>query len=64
MSDDVLTIKESAALLNLDAITVYTMANVRGNPCSRSVQWRIKRAELALWASAQPRGRDLEGAIR
>lgn len=53
MPDEVLSIKEVAALLKLAEKTVYAMAHpafkIRG-------QWRIKRTEFEQWIDAQPRG--------
>jgi excisionase family DNA binding protein len=57
MSDEVLTIKEVAALLKLAEKTVYTMAQTGEIPAFKiRGQWRIKRAELDRWFDAQPRG--------
>lgn len=57
MSDEVLTIKEVAALLKLAEKTVYTMANAGEIPAFKiRGQWRIKRADLDKWLDAQPRG--------
>ena len=50
MTDEVLTIKEVAALLKLAEKTVYAMANGRELPAFKiRGQWRIKRAELDQW---------------
>jgi len=58
MPDEVLTIKEVAALLKLAEKTVYAMANAGEIPAFKiRGQWRIKRAELDQWIDAQPRGR-------
>ena len=58
MADEVLTIKEVAALLKLAAKTVYSMAQ-RGELPAFKVrgQWRIRRSELEQWIDAQPRSR-------
>ena len=62
MPDEVLTIKEVAALLKLAEKTVYAMANAGELPAFKiRGQWRIKRAELDQWLDAQPRGRRDEG---
>ncbi|MFT4099650.1 MAG: helix-turn-helix domain-containing protein [Burkholderiaceae bacterium] len=59
MSDEVLTIKEVAALLKLAEKTVYAMANAGEIPAFKiRGQWRIKRADLDKWIDAQPRGGD------
>ena len=59
MPDEVLTIKEVAALLKLAEKTVYAMANAGEIPAFKiRGQWRIKRAELDQWIDAQPRGGD------
>ena len=58
MPDEVLTIKEVAALLKLAEKTVYSMAQ-RGELPAFKVrgQWRIRRTELDRWIDEQPRGR-------
>lgn len=57
MPDEVLTIKEVAALLKLAEKTVYTMANAGEIPAFKiRGQWRIKRTDLDKWIDAQPRG--------
>ncbi len=62
MPDEVLTIKEVAALLKLAEKTVYAMANAGEIPAFKiRGQWRIKRTELDQWLDAQPRGRGEEG---
>jgi len=59
MPDEVLTIKEVAALLKLAEKTAYAMANAVEIPALKiRGQWRIKRAELEQWLDAQPRGGD------
>jgi excisionase family DNA binding protein len=59
MPDEVLTIKEVAALLKLAEKTVYAMAQAGEISAFKSWgQWRIKRAELDTWIDAQPRGGD------
>jgi excisionase family DNA binding protein len=57
MPDEVLTIKEVAALLKLAEKTVYAMAQAGEIPAFKiRGQWRIKRTELDQWIDAQPRG--------
>lgn len=57
MADEVLTIKEVAALLKLAEKTVYAMAQAGEIPAFKiRGQWRIKRAELDRWIDARPRG--------
>jgi excisionase family DNA binding protein len=57
MSDEVLTIKEVAALLKLAEKTIYTMANAGEIPAFKiRGQWRIKRTDFDKWIDAQPRG--------
>jgi excisionase family DNA binding protein len=57
MPDEVMTIKEVAALLKLADKTVYAMAQAGEIPAFKiRGQWRIKRAELDQWIDAQPRG--------
>lgn len=61
MSDEVLIIKEVAALLKLAEKTVYAMANAGELPAFKiRGQWRIKRAELDRWIDEQPRGEEGE----
>ena len=58
MPDEVLTIKEAAALLKLAEKTIYTMAQVGEIPAFKiRGQWRITRAEFNRWLEARPRGR-------
>lgn len=58
--DEVLTIKEVAALLWLAEKAVYAMAQAGGIPAFKiRGQWRIKRTELDQWIDAQPRGGDV-----
>lgn len=57
MPDEVLTIKDVAALLKLAEKTVYAMANAGELPAFKiRRQWRIQRAELYRWLEEQPRG--------
>lgn len=57
MTDDVLTIKDVAALLKLAEKTVYAMAAAGEIPAFKiRGQWRIKRTEFEQWIDAQPRG--------
>lgn len=57
MADEVLSIKEVAALLNLAEKTVYSMAHA-GEILTVKVctEWRIKRPELDRWIGEQPCG--------
>ena len=56
MADEVLTIKEAAALLKLAENTVYTMAQPGEIPAFKiRGQWRIKRSEFDRWLDSQPR---------
>ena len=62
MPDEVLTIKEVAALLKLAEKTVYAMAQTGEIPAFKiRGQWRLKRTELDQWMDAQPRGGDSGG---
>lgn len=63
MSDEVLTIKEVAALLKLAEKTVYAMAQAGELPAFKiRGQWRIRRVELDQWIDAQPRAnRNIDG---
>jgi len=57
MPDEVLTIREVAALLKLAEKTVYAMAQAGEIPAFKiRGQWRIRRAELDQWIDSQPRG--------
>jgi excisionase family DNA binding protein len=57
MADEVLTIKEAAALLKLAEKTVYTMAQSGEIPAFKiRGQWRITRSEFDRWLDAKPRG--------
>lgn len=63
MPDEVLTIKEVAALLKLAEKTVYAMAQAGEIPAFKiRGQWRIKRTELDQWLDAQPRGGSVDGS--
>ncbi|MCC6592504.1 MAG: helix-turn-helix domain-containing protein, partial [Xanthomonadales bacterium] len=56
MADEVLTIKEAAALLKLAEKTVYTMAQAGEIPAFKiRGQWRITRTEFDRWLAAQSR---------
>ena len=56
-NDEVLTIKEVAALLKLAEKTVYSMAQQGEIPAFKvRGQWRIRRSELDRWMDKQPRG--------
>lgn len=62
MPDEILTIKEVAALLRLAEKTVYAMAAAGEIPAFKiRGQWRLKRAELDRWMDAQPRGGEAGG---
>jgi len=62
MPDEVLTIKEVAALLKLAEKTVYAMAAAGEIPAFKiRGQWRIKRIELDQWIDRQPRGGESAG---
>jgi excisionase family DNA binding protein len=57
MPDEVLTIKEVAALLELAEKTVYARAQAGEIPAFKiRGQWHIGRSELDQWIDAQPRG--------
>ena len=57
MPDEVLTIKEAAALLKLAEKTVYTMAQAGEIPAFKiRGQWRIKRSEFDLWLDSRQLG--------
>jgi excisionase family DNA binding protein len=62
MADEVLTIKEAAALLKLAEKTVYTMAQAGEIPAFKiRGKWRIKRSEFDSWLDSQPRGGEVNG---
>lgn len=62
MPDEVLTIKEAAALLKLAEKTVYTMAQASEIPAFKiRGQWRITRTEFDRWLAAQSRGSKDDG---
>jgi excisionase family DNA binding protein len=62
MPDEVLTIKEAAALLKLAEKTVYTMAQAGEIPAFKiRGQWRITRTEFDRWLAAQSRGNKAGG---
>jgi excisionase family DNA binding protein len=55
--DEVLKLKEVAALLRLAEKTVYAMANAGELPAFKiRGQGRIRRADLERWMDDQPRG--------
>ncbi len=57
MTDEVLTNKEIAVLLELASKTVYSMAQWGERPAFKvRGQWRIRRSELEKWIDEQPRG--------
>ena len=56
-NDEVLTIKEVAALLKQAEKTGYSMAQQGEIPAFEvRGQWRIRRSELDRWMDKQPRG--------
>jgi excisionase family DNA binding protein len=62
MADEILTIKEAAALLKLAEKTVYTMAQAGEIPAFKiRGQWRITRAEFDRWLAAQSRHAKIGG---
>ncbi|NMB74983.1 MAG: helix-turn-helix domain-containing protein [Myxococcales bacterium] len=57
MGDEVLTIREVAALLKLAEKTVYLMAQQGELPVFKvRGQWRIRRADLDAWIEARTAG--------
>ncbi len=57
MLDEVLTIKEAAALLKLAEKTVYAMAQAGEIPAFKiRGQWRITRTDFDRWLASQSRG--------
>ncbi len=55
--DEILTIREVAALLKIGEKTTYTMAQSGELPGFKiRGQWRFRRAELDRWIDEQPRG--------
>ena len=56
MTNELLNIKEVAALLRLAEKTVYSMAQVGELPAFKvRGQWRIRRADLDAWMQEQRR---------
>jgi len=56
MPDEILTIREVAALLKLAEKTVYSMAQQGEIPAFKvRGQWRIRRADLDRWIDGQTR---------
>lgn len=54
MTDEVLTMKEVAALLKIGEKTAYTMAQHGELPGFKvGGQWRFRRADLDTWMDAQ-----------
>jgi excisionase family DNA binding protein len=54
MNDDVLTIKEVAAILKLAEKTVYAMANEGELPAFKvRGQWRIRKVDFDRWMEEQ-----------
>ena len=55
--DEILTIREVAALLKIGEKTAYTMAQSGDLPGFKvRGQWRFRRIELDRWIDEQPRG--------
>jgi excisionase family DNA binding protein len=55
--DEILTIREVAALLKIGEKTAYTMAQSGELPGFKvRGQWRFRRIELDRWIDEQPRG--------
>lgn len=55
--DEILTIREVAALLKIGEKTAYTMAQTGELPGFKvRGQWRFRRVELDRWIDEQPRG--------
>jgi excisionase family DNA binding protein len=55
--DEILTIREVAALLKIGEKTAYTMAQTGDLPGFKvRGQWRFRRVELDRWIDEQPRG--------
>jgi excisionase family DNA binding protein len=53
MTDEILTLKDVAALLKVAEKTVYTMAQRREIPCFKMRgQWRFRRRDLEAWLEA------------
>ena len=61
LDDEILTIRELAALLKIGEKTAYTMAQ-RGELPGFKVreQWRFRRADIDAWISEQLRQKDAE----
>lgn len=58
MPDEILTIREVAALLRLADKTVYSMAQSGEIPAFKvRGQWRIRRADLDRWLDEQARSK-------
>ena len=54
MNDEVLTIKEVAAMLKVGEKTAYTLAQSRDLPGFKvGGQWRFRRSDIQAWISAQ-----------
>ncbi len=54
MPDEILTIRELAALLKLAEKTVYSMANADEIPAFKvRGQWRVKRVDIERWIELQ-----------
>jgi len=57
VDDEILTIREVAALLKIGEKTAYTMAQSGELPGFKvRGQWRFRRVELDRWIDEQPRG--------
>ena len=65
MTDEVLTMKEVAALLKIGEKTAYTMAQ-RGELPGFKVggQWRFRRADLDAWMDGQRSRSDADRTAR
>lgn len=61
VDDEILTIREIAALLKIGEKTAYTMAQ-RGELPGFKVrdQWRFRRADIDAWIGKQLRKKDVE----
>ncbi len=54
MTDEILTVREVAALLKVAEKTVYTMAQRGEIPCFKvRGQWRFRRLDIDDWIASQ-----------
>ena len=61
--DEVLTIKEVAAMLKVGEKTAYTLAQSRELPGFKvGGQWRFRRSDIQTWISAQVERTQAEGS--